>query len=145
MANEIPELLLLDACRNYRMRFESRFAQFGFTEKLETANALIDCANGLGKYLGRMPDNIVFGRDVFTREQADLLIRALRELQAQAESRAFQPGLAALLALQSMASLILLRHVATFDSTRDRREREIVRIGQHMEKLLAIHRANLEG
>jgi hypothetical protein len=142
MTKEVPELLLLDASRNYRERFELRFAKFPLSVQVETANALMDCAAALSKVLGRMPDNVIFGRDVFTKEQAEQLVSRLHELHAQAESRAFQAGVTAVLALQSIASLVLLRHVATFSATRDRCERELTRMGRYMEQLLEIHRAN---
>lgn len=88
-----------------------------------------------------MPDNLIFGRPVFTRDQAKQLMTLLRGLLGQAEQKAFGPGIAAVIALQAVASLIMLDHEATFTATRRALDRELTAIGAHMEHLLAIHRA----
>lgn len=139
MTKEVPELLLLDAVRNYRERFELRFAKSTEAERMETAKAVVECASALSRYLGRMPDNIVFGRDVFTHDQAEQLLSGLHDLQGQAEARDFASGVTAVLALQAVASLVLARHIATFKSSHERRERELTRMGGHMEKLVEIY------
>ena len=142
MTREIPELLLIDAACNYRERFESRVAELTPREQADVARAIFDCANSLSKYLKRMPDNVIFGREVFTRDQADRLVSRLREMLDFAHHRRFEAGITAIIALLAVATLVKLRHEATFSSTRDRRERELTRMGRHMEKLIKIQRGD---
>lgn len=139
MTKEVPELLLLDASQNYRERFEARFNKYSPDEQRETVRALMECAAGLSKHLGHMPDNICFGRDVFSKEKAERLVSGLYKLQAQAEERSFEVGLTAVLALQAVASLVMVAHVSKSPSIRARRERELSRMGKHMEAMYSMH------
>jgi len=143
MPNEIPELLLLDASRNYRDRFERHFAKFSETDRLATASAAVACANAMGKYVGHMPDNVLFGRPVFSRDEAEKLMTALRDLQTQAEEKGFAPGTAAIIAMQAIASLVLLGSAATSASasTLTAYNCEMTSMGNHMEILLQLHQA----
>lgn len=139
MSKKSIELRALETARNYRQSFELRFSKYSFAERREVAKAIVECAARLSKDIGRMPDNIIFGREVFTKPEAERLVVRLRELQEHAHERRFEVGNTAVIALKAVAELVLLSHSNLPATVKEQRAREVVAMGDHMERLLEIH------
>jgi len=139
MNNKSHEERALETARNYRQAFELRFAKYSVEDKRAVAKAIVDCAGRLSKDIGRMPDNVIFGREVFTKPEVDRLIFRLRKLQEHVQEQGFEIGSTAVIALKAVAELLLLSHAHLPATVKDRRAREVEAMGQHMERLLEMH------
>lgn len=139
MNKKAPEARTLELARGYRRSFETRFSSYSEQEKRSVAILIVECASKLSKAIGRMPDNIIFGREIFTRDEVNRLITRLAELQDQAQERGFDSGIAAVIALKAVAELLLLSHMDMPPTIKVQRTREVAEMGAHMERIIDLY------
>jgi hypothetical protein len=106
MMTKPEEEILLDTSRNLRHIFEARLKRYTLDERVMTAKAIAECAKVLSKRLGHSPDNYIFGRNVFSREEAQKLIAVMRRLQVHAEESRYERGVTAAMGLRGIACLV---------------------------------------
>lgn len=139
MSKKSLEERILETCRNQRRSVELRLQAYSEVELSTSAQAAIDCASALSRHLGKSQDDIIAGRDVFSRHEIELLLAALRKLQEQAVAKKFECGLTAILALKAIIGAVYIGKFDPSPAVREQRDRESRLMAAVMEDLLAHH------
>lgn len=131
------EQRIIDTCRNQRRKVELRFEEYTEEELVVTAQCVVDCAGAIARHLGRSRDDIISGRDVFSKRETELMLAALRKLQQQAAEKQFDCGDTAILALKAVVAGMYLGKLDPSPAVRQERDRELRLMRVILDSLLA--------
>lgn len=112
-----PVKQILAESLDYRLLFQARLDYYCSEQRQLTAKALLGCSSTLSRKFGHVPEDYMFGNDVFAETEIGELLANLRRLQEHADANNFHEGVTAVCALEAIAGLVSARFSASDEAT----------------------------